>query len=120
MSILDDFKARFPEIDPAKADVLVPIYENIYSCYYGGDYAVACDKEAILLLLAHLVVTDPQYTGGSGSAPSRSTQSKTVGSVSVSYDAVESGSNQTVWFNSTRYGQMFLMVTANNIGPKFA
>lgn len=120
MAILDDFKARFPEIDPSKADTLIPIYENIYQCYYGGQYSVPCDQEAILLLLAHLVVTDPSYSNGSSTAPSRSMASKTVGSVSVSYDAIESGSNQTVWFNSTRYGQMFLMVTANNIGPKFA
>ncbi len=120
MSILDDFKARFPEIDPTKADAIVPRYENIWPCYYGGSYSNPCDQEAVLLLMAHLVVTDPSYTGGSSSAPNRSVASKAVGSVSVSYDAVESGSNQTVWFNSTRYGQLFLVVTAKNIGPSFA
>ncbi len=119
MALLDDFKARFPEIDETLADQLVPIYEPVYPCYYGGDYTIDCDKEAILLIVAHLVVTDPTYTGSGSSAPSRSVSSKSVGSVSVSYEAGSTGSDLTTWLKSTRYGQLFVMVTFSNTGPQF-
>jgi len=120
MALLDDFKARFPEIDSALADSLVPIYESVYHCYYNGNYDVVCEKEAILLIIAHLVTTDPSYAGSGSSAPSRSVSSKAVGSVSVSYDAGASGSDLTVWLNSTRYGQLFLVIASSNYGPQFA
>lgn len=119
MALLDDFKARFTEIDATLANTLVPIYEPVYPCYYGGDYLVTCDKEAILLLMAHLIVTDPSYTGSGSSASSQAVASKSVGSVSVSYAAGSSGSDLMTWLNSTRYGQLFNMLASNNRGPQF-
>jgi hypothetical protein len=117
VALLDDFIARFPEIDSDTANLLVPIYAEIWPCYYGGSYEDNCDKQAILLLMAHLVKTDPSV---SSSAPSRAASSKSVGSVSVSYDSLEAQSNTNAWLNSTRYGQMFLVLTAKNRGPVFA
>ncbi|AUR84238.1 head completion adaptor [Vibrio phage 1.052.A._10N.286.46.C3] len=113
MSLLDDFKARFPEIPSDKADELVPIYADIWHCYYGGSYDNACDREAILLLIAHMVVLDPGYSSGAGSGgnskPSRNESSKTVGSVSVSYEASpQTGGDLSAWLRTTRYGQLFL------------
>jgi len=119
MTLLVDFKARFPEIDAALADTLIPTYEPTYKCYYGGDYLVDCDKQAILLLMAHLVTTDPSYTGSGSAAPSQTVASKSVGSVSVSYVAGSTGSDLKAWLNSTRYGQLFLMIAGNNNGPQF-
>ena len=119
MTLLVDFKARFPEIDTTKADILVPIYEPTYPCYYGGDYLIDCDKQAILLIMAHMVTTDPSYTGSSSAAPSKALASKSVGSVSTSFVAGVTGSDLKVWLGSTRYGQLFLMITQNNVGPKF-
>lgn len=118
MALIDDFKARFPNLDGSLVDVLVPVYENNYSCYYGGSYDNDCDKEAILLLIAHLVVTDPSYSGDESS--SRAIASQSVGSVSVSFVAGSTGSDWANWLNSTRYGQLFLMATSNNMGPSFA
>lgn len=117
MALLDDFIARFPEIDSDTATQLVPIYEDLWPCYYGGSYEIDCDKQAIHLLMAHLVATDPSV---SSAAPSRATSSKSVGSVSVSYDSMEAQSNTNAWLGSTRYGQMFLALTSKNIGPIFA
>ena len=117
MTILADFIVRFPEIDETTANALVPVYESLYPCYYGGNYENECDKQAILLLLAHLVVTDPSQ---SSSAPSRGTASKSVGSVSVSYDSMAPQSNTNAWLSSTRYGQMFLSLTSKNMGVQFA
>ena len=117
MSLLDDFIARFPEIDESVANRLVPIYADMWACYYGGSYDNECDKQAILLLVAHLVTTDPSV---SGSAPARSESSKSVGSVSTSKDAIETLSISNAWLMSTRYGQMFLAITAKNIGVALA
>lgn len=117
MALLDDFKVRFPEIDSATADLLVPVYEEVWPCYYGGDYNNACDKQAILFLMAHLVVTDPSVDSD---APLRVTASVSVGSVSESYESAGDNSSTNLWFGSTRYGQMFLGITSRNIGPKFA
>jgi len=114
MAMLDDFKARFPNIDSTLADTLVPVYELEYSCYYGGDYTNDCDKNAILLLVAHLVVSDPSYKGND--SPNRLQSSKSVGSVSTSYAAGGSASDMSNWLNTTAYGQRFLMITASNIG----
>ena len=115
MSLLDDFKARFPapEFSEAVADKYVPIYEPVLCCYYGGVYA-GCDKEIILNLLAHLIASEGASSDGSTSKPGASglVASKTVGSVSVSYD--NSGSNDSgslAWFNTTKYGQRFLLLT---------
>ena len=119
MTLLVDFKARFPEINATLADTLIPTYEPTYKCYYGGDYLVDCDKQAILLLMAHLVTTDPSYTGSGSAAPSQTVASKSVGSVSVSYVAGSTGSDLKAWLNSTRYGQLFLMIAGNNNGPQF-
>lgn len=116
MSMLDDFIARFHEIDVDTANTLVPIYEEIWPCYYGGSYENKCDKQAILLLMAHLVITDPSV---SSSASSRAASSKSVGSVSVSYDSLEAQSNTNAWLGSTRYGQMYLALIKKNAGVRF-
>lgn len=118
MALLDDFLARFSNIDSAIANALVPIYESEYSCFYGGSYDNDCDKNAILFLIAHMVVTDPSYSGNE--LASRSVASQTVGSVSESFVAGSTGSDYTNWLNSTAYGQRFLMLTSKNVGPTFA
>jgi hypothetical protein len=119
MALIDDFKLRFPEIDPALADTLVPVYEGVYPRYYGGLYTDESEQEAILLLIAHLVVTDPSYTGSGSAAPSKDIASKSAGSISVSYSAGATGSDFKAWLNSTRYGQLFVIVTSSNMGPQF-
>lgn len=118
MALLDDFKARFPNIDSALADMLVPVYEDEYPCYYGGSYENECDKKAILYLIAFFVTTDPSYTGDD--SPDKSISSQTVGSVSVSFSSGSSDSDWEDWLKSNKYGQRYLMLTSKNIGPTFA
>jgi hypothetical protein len=114
--MIDDFKARFPEIATATVDQWFPVVEPIWPCYYGRAYSAPCDKEAILNLIAHLIIV--QSTAGTAAA--KSVDSKSVGSVSVSY----SGSTQTGgplydFFRTTKYGLMFLQVTASSRGAFF-
>ena len=113
MAIIDDFKARFPSFDDATVDAVLPAIESEYDCYFNRPYGVDdCDDAAILMLLAHLYVLDTSanYTGtGTGNAGAlKSIQSKSVGSVSVSYDAATaSGGASWDFYKTTSYGQRF-------------
>lgn len=107
MSIQDDFESRFPSIPWVEA---VASSWTAYTCLgYEGN------QEAILNLIAHLLVLESQP--GTGSA--RTAESKSVGSVSVSYGSASSGSNLATFFNSTRYGQRFWLLTGRQVGARF-
>jgi len=115
MALIDDFKTRFPEFDTAVVDQFFPVIEPVYSCYFGGDVNVPCDKEAALNLLAHLLVGETRTS----SKASRTTSSKSVGSVSVSYGESSGGRSNADFFNTTKYGQRYLVLTQHNIGGYF-
>ena len=116
MARIDDFKARFINFDTAVVDSFFPIIEPLTAVYYGGDYDDnAFDKEVIMQLWAHLITIESNAT----SAAVRSVASKGVGSVSVSYEASKPQSGNLALFNTTRYGQQFLLLTSKNQGAKF-
>lgn len=112
MALIDDFKARFPEFDTSVVDQYLPILDAVWPCYYGRPYE-SCDQEAILNLVAHLLV-------GEVSTSKASTQivaSKSVGSVSTSFVAAShSGGAGFDYFSTTKYGQRFWMLTRHNYG----
>lgn len=116
MALVDDFKARFPEFKPAVADQYIPIYENIYQCYFCGDYSDCCDKEIILNLLAHLITGE--ITPGASGTPGN-VLSKAVGNVSIQYGQAYSQSGLRDFFGSTKYGQRFLQLTSTRHGAVF-
>ena len=116
MSLLTDFKARFPNFSVTDADTYIPILEPIWPCYWGGEYDNACDKEIVLNLLGHLIVNEVN----SGSALVKSVQSKSVGNVSVSYEAgVVPDSERKAWFKSTKFGVRYLQLTRPRQGGIF-
>jgi hypothetical protein len=103
--ILDDFRAKFPEFASISDDVINSLIAE-YKCYYNLGYDEnCCKKPAILYLIAHLVFL---YQNPS-TAPIRETSSQSVGSVSVSF-SVGSKTNRESFFNSTSYGQRFLLL----------
>ena len=114
MALIDDFKTRFPEIAGSVVDQYLPILEPVWPCYYGRPYE-ECNKEAILNLIAHLVTVN----SSASSSPAKEVASKSVGSVSVSYVATQSASELFNFFNSTKYGQMFWLLTSRFRGPRF-
>ena len=115
MTIIEDFKARFPEFDEAKVDESLPALEDVWPCYWGGNYD-DCGKEIVLNLLAHLLVV--QTSPGSGNP--KYTQSKSVGNLSVSYGAeFAPTSNRMSWFKTTKYGMQFWMLTRQRQGGFF-
>lgn len=110
MSIQDDFEARFPLIPWVEEIASTWIY---YTCLQYSDST----KEAILNLIAFLLTN--ASAPGSGSA--RNVASKSVGSVSVSYEASASqSSNLASWFNSNRYGQTYWILSGGRrTGARF-
>lgn len=116
MARIDDFKARFPNFDTTVVDSFFPIVEPLAVNYYGGDYDdSALDKEIILHLYAHMITLENTLNSKSV----RNEASKSVGSVSVSYEASQTETGRMGWFNTTRYGQQFLFLTANSGGAVF-
>ncbi len=106
--IIDDFKARFPEFPDSVVDPYLPILEPAYPCYFNRSYE-GCNVEAILNLIAHLLVLET----GQGSEASQLESSKSVGSVSVSYVAPTASPNM---YASTKYGQRFNLLTSAMYG----
>jgi hypothetical protein len=116
VAFVDDFKARFPEFDTAQVDALVPTLEGVYPCYTGWTYEGVCGKEIVLQLVAHLFVIETS----SGPSNVRTTDSKTVGNVSVSYSGGYQGdSKDWDFFSSTKYGKRYLFLIEGNGGAVF-
>ena len=114
MSLIDDFKNKFPEFTASEIDTAFPIIEEELQCYFNYEYADnKCINQAILYLAAHLYVTSGGNggAGDSGSTPRRMTASKTVGSVNVSYEPSGYTDSFQMFLGSTLYGQKFLMLT---------
>jgi len=119
MSLLDDFKERFKndsklDLDAIEADwdSLDPEWYCYYCCEYGQN---PCDDEAIFNLIAHLWLLE----SSSKTSPIKSTQSKSVGSVSVSYTPSNDNSNNTLFYSTSIYGQRFLRLIMGNRGGYF-
>ena len=116
MAIIDDFKARFPNFDSAVVDVILPIIEPIYPCYYGGSYSSPCGKEIILNLLAHLFVSETNPSN----APSKTALSLSADGVSTSFEQFASQeSMQEKFFATTKYGKTYLMLINSSVGGFF-
>lgn len=117
MAVIDDFKTRFPAFDSVTVDAVLPPLVDTVCCYWGGGYD-GCGKEITLQLLAHLFVLDTA-TPSSGLGGVNAVASKSVGSVSVSYNVASTSGQMDSFFSTTRYGQRFLMLTAHGGGGVF-
>lgn len=116
MALIDDLKAKFPNIDAATIDTYFPLYETTYTCYYGAVYGSSvCDDEIILYLLAHLITIADTFQSGESI---QQIGSASVGSVSTSYIANPLDNNDK-FFASTLYGQQYTLLTAKNMGMYF-
>lgn len=106
MALIDDFKAKFPEFDESAVDAQWSSLDEEWSCYFNWKYGdESCKDQAILYLIAHI------FAANNKEGTSKSTASKAVGSVSVSYNASGFTQSFDIWLNTTKYGQRFLMLT---------
>jgi len=116
MAVSDDFKSRFPEFDAVTVDQYIPILEPVWPSYWGGDYAAPSGQEIVLNLLAHLITVEIS----AGSDNVKTAQSKSVGSVSVSYSpGYAPTSERNAWLKTTKYGARYLWLTSRNAGGFF-
>jgi len=116
MAVSDDFKSRFPEFDAVTVDQYIPILEPVWPSYWGGDYAAPSGQEIVLNLLAHLITAEIS----AGSDNVKTAQSKSVGSVSVSYSpGYAPTSERNAWLKTTKYGARYLWLTSRNAGGFF-
>jgi len=112
VSLIDDFKDRFPGFDLAVVDTYIPILEGVYPSYYSLEYNDST-KEATLNLLAHLLVMEMN------DSPNmlKSIESKSVGNVSVSYSSLSyEGGELHDFMRGSKYGNRFLILTARRYG----
>lgn len=105
----DSFKARFPEIDSSIVDAKFQFAIDEAACYYTqsclGD---TCNETALCMLVAHLIVID----NNPSSSPYKDKASQAADGVSVSFVAgLTNPDDQELFFNTTKYGQRFLMIT---------
>jgi len=115
MTLIDDFKTRFPGFSAIIVDQYIPILEGVYPCYYGGVYD-GCGVEIVLNLLAHLITVETQ----AGTASPKVVQSKSVGNVSLSYSPGHAPtSERSAWLSSTKYGARYLWLTSRRQGGFF-
>jgi hypothetical protein len=116
MALIDDFKTRFPEFTASDVDTAWSSLEAVWPCMYGGTYGSSdCDDQAILLLIAHLFYLSTVST----SQPAMSAVSQSVGSVSVTNMIDQTGGDRKSFFNSTAYGQQFMLITSKRHGAFF-
>ena len=113
-TVIDDFKERFPNFDEQLVDTYLPPLIQTYCSYYSKPYT-GCTKEATLQLLAHLFVIDTSPS----SATSQVQSSKSVKNVSVSYEGTYGKDGKDAFYNSTKYGQRFLILISNCYGGFF-
>lgn len=118
MTVVDDFKIRYPEFDECIVDDRIPILLNDVPLYFNRPYTNARNQPIILTLLAHLLVVDQEPAVGGG-ASSGVVTSKSAGSVSVTFAARNDKSAMWDIFGSTKYGQAFIQMTSFIIGAKF-
>lgn len=106
MSLLTDFGERFQEFSPLNRAVFDGL-ESTLICIYGVPYGTS-DKDDVIIqyLCAHLYFIDI----GDSSSPKKAVQSRSVGGVLITYGSGNEDRN-TVLYNSTKYGQRFLMLT---------
>ena len=118
MSIIDDFKARFPEFDVTVVNDRLPVLIEVYPVYCNRVYEDSpTNKEIILNLLAHLLTGD--RLGGLDTSGGSMIASQSVGSVSESFTAKNGKSELWDFFGGTKYGQLYIQLTRRFIGGRF-
>ena len=119
MALLDDFKTRFANdgrLDLAAIEADWASLDPQWKCYYGCEFgANDCGDEAIFNLIAHLWIAE----SSTKATPMKGVDSKSVGSVSVSFSTSGDNSERALFFNTSIYGQRFLRITSSRMGGFF-
>ncbi|QEO57566.1 DUF4054 domain-containing protein [Francisella marina] len=121
MSLIVDFKARFPEFNTTDVDNILPFLIDEYRLYYDADYGVGIARDDVIIrfLLAHLLSQEIAIASGNTGAD-RLESSRSVGDVSVSYEPLANAMGRLFMsFPTTKYGQRFLDMINSYSGAGF-
>lgn len=122
------FEVKFPEIVFSDDEWSNAV--DLYPCFYGAEWDVnPCDDKVILYLLAHLIIIIQRQQNATGDNIGKAddagyTQSKSVGSVSVSKAVVAFSTVDEFKYGNmtlTSYGKFYLTLlnNINNYGGVF-
>ena len=117
MALIDDFKTRFPEFNTGTVDSYFPVLESMWPSYYNVTYRENT-REAVLNLLAHLLVSETEAASVGGAGASFAESSRSVDGVSVSFivpPAAQDSASYSYWA-TTRYGQRFWLLSRTRYG----
>lgn len=109
------FRTAFPEFaDKVKyPDVMVNVWSGLALAQVNQNAWKAQYMLGVQLYTAHELVLAAQSSAASqvGGAPGQQggiAQTKTIGSVTVGYDAASSNEKDAAWWNLTTYGKQFI------------
>lgn len=114
--IITAFEARFPNFSTEQVESVLPRLIPGYTAYYNAEFGVSSDFDnSILFLLAHLFVIE------TSPSPAQINQlsSSSVQGVSQNFNVEQNTSAFRSFFNSTWYGQQFLMSINPRQGAMF-
>lgn len=110
--VIADFRAAFPEFSDTVTypDAQITFWSTLAEAQLNQCVWAAVWTQAVMLYTAHEIVIAAQNvkTATIGGSPGQSggiANSKTVGGVSVAYDATTQTEKDAGWFNRTTYGQ---------------
>lgn len=105
---VDSFRIRFPQFE-SQSDARIELMISDAAKQVGESYWGDLYNQGVSYLAAHLLATEMQAFGGSGSinGGAHALASRRVGDVSVSF-AVSNQDHQSSFYNSTIYGQKYL------------
>lgn len=113
--VLADFRTAFPEFsDIGKyPDAMLTFWSNFATIQVDPKRWGVQANVGIFLYVAHEITLASQNlsAAGIGGVPggtSGPVNSKTVGSVSVSYDSAQAAEKDAGWWNLTQYGKQFI------------
>lgn len=116
MSILEDFKARFPKFNAAAVDAAFPDLLSLYPSYYAPVYGASpASDSSTLYLLAHLFVVNQTPSDGQINQFASSNTDSVGGSFRLKQDTTDFVS----FMSATKWGQQFLMSIKKRQGGAF-
>lgn len=108
MELYENFREAFVEFDDYPESRVRYFLERAVDAIPEGHFGRETDFGRFLYVAHHLTVLGSGEAGSSvGSTPKTGIASKTVGSVSISYDTSSSTEADAGYWNATGYGRLF-------------
>ena len=104
------FRQAFPEFADASVypDAQISFWATLGSSQVSSQVFGTYYPQVLFLYVAHQLALAGGVNGAGGSTGAGVVASKTVGSVSVSYDTTNPAERDAGWWNLTKYGKQYI------------